>query len=134
VKPRDEAPADFRKLKPALVTSPHGTGEKGSKTKWSFRIEGAEWFCFAGVWDRAHTADGEIESYALVTLPPSRAFEKYHDRQPLIPQREDYTASLDSPAAAKELFAASRPDRYTTDWSELLIVRDTPPAGGKPVA
>ena len=86
------------------------TGEKRGKTKWSLRIEGADWFCFAGVWDRAHTADGEIESYALVTAPPSPSFEKYHDRQPLILRREEYTAWLDSPAAAQDLFATPRPD------------------------
>ena len=63
-----------------------------------------------GRMDRAHTADGDIESYALVTLPPSPAFGKYHDRQPLILQRDEYTAWLDSPAAAKELFATATPD------------------------
>src|SRR5438874_6189128 len=40
------------------------TGEKGSKTKWSFTRSDGDWFCFAGVWDRAQTADGDIESYA----------------------------------------------------------------------
>ena len=49
------------------------TGEKGHKTKWSFRLEGAEWFWLAGIWDRAYTADGDIESFALVTLPPPPA-------------------------------------------------------------
>ena len=86
------------------------TGDKGRKTKWSFRIEGADWFCLAGIWDRAYTADGDIESFALVTLPPSPAFEKYHDRSPLILRREEYAAWLESPAAAEGLFAVPRPD------------------------
>lgn len=81
------------------------TGEKkGQKTKWAFTLPGSEWFCFAGIWDRAHTADGEIESYALVTLPPSPDFEKYHDRSPLVLRPEDYRAWLDSPESAKALF------------------------------
>jgi putative SOS response-associated peptidase YedK len=91
-----------------------GPARKAARPSGAFASRARSGFA-SQAWDRAHTADGEIESYALVTLPPSRAFEKYHDRQPLIPQREDYTASLDSPAAAKELFAASRPD-------DLLIV------------
>ena len=51
------------------------TGEKTPKTKWQFTLPGREWFCFAGIWDRAETADGIIESYALTTLPPSPEFE-----------------------------------------------------------
>ena len=49
------------------------TGEKGRKTKWDIHIAGREWFCFAGIWDKAETADGVIESYALVTMAPKAA-------------------------------------------------------------
>ena len=84
------------------------TGEKTPKTKWQFTLPGAEWFCFAGIWDRAETADGTIESYALTTLPPDPAFEKYHDRAPLILERDDYAAWLDSPASATALFTAPK--------------------------
>ena len=85
------------------------TGEKSLKTKWQFTVPGSEFFCFAGIWDRATTADGEIESYALVTFPPSPDFEKYHDRSPLVLGREDYAAWLDSPASAKTLFMTPKP-------------------------
>jgi putative SOS response-associated peptidase YedK len=80
------------------------TGDKTPKTKWQFTLPGAEWFCFAGIWDRAETADGTIESYALATLPPSPDFEKYHDRSPLVLERSAYAAWLDSPESAKTLF------------------------------
>ena len=63
---------------------------------------------FAGIWDRAETADGTIESYALTTLPPNPAFEKYHDRAPLVLERDDYAAWLDSPASATALFTAPK--------------------------
>jgi putative SOS response-associated peptidase YedK len=95
------------------------TGEKGKKTKWSFRVEDAEWFCFAGVWDRAHTADGDIESFALVTLPPSPAFEKYHDRSPLILRRSEHATWLESPAAAKELITTPRPDNLVVEMAAV---------------
>ena len=73
-------------------------GEKTPKTKWQFTLLGTEWFCFAGIWDRAKTPDGTIESYALTTLPPDPAFERYHDRAPLVLERDDYAGWLDSPA------------------------------------
>jgi putative SOS response-associated peptidase YedK len=76
-------------------------------------VPGADWFCFAGIWDRAHTADGDIESYALATLPPDALFEQYHDRRPLILDREDHAAWLDSPETAKALFTAPK-DRDLT--------------------
>ena len=79
------------------------TGEKSPKTKWQFTVPGSECFCFAGIWDRATTADGEIESYALVTLPNHPEFEQYHDRQPFVLRKDDYTAWLESPAAAQAL-------------------------------
>lgn len=84
------------------------TGDKSPKTKWQFTLPGAEWFCFAGIWDRAETADGVIESYALTTLPPDPAFEKYHDRAPLVLERGDYAAWLASPESARALFAAPK--------------------------
>jgi putative SOS response-associated peptidase YedK len=89
------------------------TGEKGKKIKWRFSVPGAEWFCFAGIWDRAHTADGDIESYALATLPPDALFEQYHDRRPLILDRADYAAWLDSPDTAKALYTEPK-DRDLT--------------------
>ena len=46
------------------------TGAKGHKTKWDIRVVGKGWFCFAGIWDKAETADGVIESYALATMAP----------------------------------------------------------------
>lgn len=66
------------------------TGEKGKKTKWSFSRVDGDWFCFAGLWDRALTADGEIESYSLVTTAAGPDMAKYHNRQPVILERSAY--------------------------------------------
>ena len=60
------------------------------------------------MWDLAETPDGTIESYALTTLPPDPAFEKYHDRAPLVLERDDYAAWLDSPASAAALFTTPK--------------------------
>jgi hypothetical protein len=50
---------------PLVVPGPDQT----PKPKWQFTLPGIDWFCFAGIWDRAETPDGTIESYALTTLP-----------------------------------------------------------------
>ncbi len=72
------------------------TGEKGRKTKWNFSRTDKDWFCFAGLWDRAHTADGDIESYALVTTEAGPDVVAYHNRQPIILERSDYRAWLNT--------------------------------------
>jgi len=91
------------------------TGPKGQKTKWSFRMKDADWFCFAGIWERATTTDGEIESFALVTMPAGPDVQAYHDRQPVILQRGQYkewlnpsrdVAPLLSPPAAGTLLVS----------------------------
>ena len=66
------------------------TGEKGKKTKWSFSRADGQWFCFAGLWDRADTSDGVIESYALITTEAGPDVAPYHNRQPVILERPDY--------------------------------------------
>jgi putative SOS response-associated peptidase YedK len=83
------------------------TGEKGKKTKWSFTRTDKEWFCFAGIWDRAKTADGTIESYALVTVPAGPDILKYHARQPVVLERSEYNGWLASDVSAGQLFKPS---------------------------
>jgi putative SOS response-associated peptidase YedK len=67
------------------------TSLKGKKTKWSFSRSNGEWFCFAGIWDRAHTSDGILESYALITTEAGPDTKPYHTRQPVILERNEYT-------------------------------------------
>ena len=78
------------------------TGPKGKKVKWAFK-PADKWFCFAGVWDRAETADGEIESFALLTGPPGEIMRPFHDRQPMILEESDYEAWLRDDKAAFEM-------------------------------
>jgi putative SOS response-associated peptidase YedK len=87
----------FRRRR-CLVPATHffeWTGEKGSKTMWRFTKAGTDLFCFAGLWERAHTADGPIESFTIVTCPPGPDAAPYHDRQPVILERGDWHAWLD---------------------------------------
>jgi len=92
------------------------TGEKGHKTKWAFKLANAEWFCFAGIWDKAQTEDGEIESFSLVTCEASAYVKPYHDRQPIILDHSNYSLWLDTKIASKAEDLNSR---------EIIIVNQT---------
>ena len=70
------------------------TGEKGKKTKWQFSKPDNDWFCFAGVWDSASTAEGEIQSFALLTQAAGPDMRPYHHRQPVILEPEHYATWL----------------------------------------
>jgi putative SOS response-associated peptidase YedK len=85
------------------------TGPKGKKTKWAFRVKNADWFCFAGIWDRATTSDGEIDSFALVTMPAGPDMQPYHDRQPVILGELQYQAWLDPNASVAPLLVPYPP-------------------------
>ncbi|HEY2179769.1 MAG TPA: SOS response-associated peptidase, partial [Caulobacteraceae bacterium] len=98
----------FRRRR-CLVPATHffeWTGEKGAKTMWRFTKAGADLFCFAGLWERAHTADGAIESFTIVTCAPGPDAATYHDRQPVILEREAWEAWLDLAADPTPLLRA----------------------------
>jgi len=84
------------------------TGEKGHKTKWSFSHADGEWFCFAGLWDEAATADGALESFSFLTTEAGPDVAPYHDRQPVILERKQYAGWLDK---SLPLEAIARPPR-----------------------
>jgi len=71
------------------------TGAKGSKIMWRFAKTGADLFCFAGLWDRAETADGTIESFTVLTCAAGSDAAPYHNRQPVVLERGDWVRWLD---------------------------------------
>jgi putative SOS response-associated peptidase YedK len=86
------------KRRRCLVPATHffeWTGEKGAKVMWKFTKANSEIFCFPGLWDRAHTTDGEIESFTIVTTAPGADCEPYHNRQPVVLERDQWAPWLD---------------------------------------
>jgi len=79
------------------------TGPKGKKVKWTFRPDSGDWFCFAGIWEKAQTAEGGIESFALLTAPGGEIMRPFHDRQPIVLNPETYNAWLNDEMAALEI-------------------------------
>lgn len=71
------------------------SGPKGDKTMWEFSKVGEPLFCFAGLWDRANCADGEIESFTILTTTPGPEAAEVHDRQPVILDRSEWATWLD---------------------------------------
>jgi putative SOS response-associated peptidase YedK len=83
------------------------TGPKGKKVKWRIvRRDGAP-FTFAGIWDRAHTADGTVESFTLLTCAPGPDIAPLHDRQPVIVEPADWKAWLDPANPADRIVRAA---------------------------
>ena len=84
------------------------TGQTGAKTMWRFTRAGADLFCFAGLWDRAHTSDGVVESFTILTCAPGTDCTPYHTRQPVILDAADWGAWLDLSVDATPLLRAGQ--------------------------
>ena len=83
------------------------TGEKGAKTRWRFQRTDGDWFAMAGIWDKAETADGWVESYSIITTKAGPDSAPYHDRQPVILVKRAMTSWLDLSADAAQLLVPS---------------------------
>ena len=85
------------------------TGETGAKTMWLFTAADQPWFCFAGLWDHAQTADGPVDSFTLLTTAAGPDMAPYHDRQPVILARDAWLTWLDLAADPRPLYAPGPP-------------------------
>ena len=59
------------------------------KTPYHIMLKSGDPFCFAGLWDKWVTGDGEIiHSFTIITTSPNELMEQIHDRMPVILPRE----------------------------------------------
>ena len=59
------------------------------KTPYHIMLKSGDPFCFAGLWDKWVTGDGEIiHSFTIITTSPNGLMEQIHDRMPVILPRE----------------------------------------------
>ena len=59
-------------------------------TPWHIRMKNGDAFCFAGLWDKWVSSDGEIvHTFTIITTSPNILMEKIHDRMPVILHRDD---------------------------------------------
>ena len=79
-------------------------GEKGKRTQWKIAPRGDDFHCFAGIWDRADTRDGAMDSFALLTRDAGGTVKDYHDRQPVILSPHECREWLDTGRADFDAF------------------------------
>ncbi len=91
------------------------TGPKGDKVMWRFTKAGSDVFCYAGLWDRADTADGTVESLTIMTCAPGPDFEPYHNRQPVILGPDQWEPWLDLTADAALIMRAGAANTIAID-------------------
>ena len=68
-----------------------------------FSLTDTRIFYMPGIWAHAGTADGPIDSYALITTAPGEDAAEYHHRQPVILRKERLAAWLDLSTSREEL-------------------------------
>lgn len=83
------------------------TGEKRAKTRWMFEKTDGDWFAFARLWDRAETAEGPLESFAVITTEAGEDSRAIHSRQPAIVEKGDFARWLDLSANVADLMRPS---------------------------
>lgn len=72
-----------------------GETPKDKKLRWSFTHGAGEIITLAGLWERAHTADGPIESFTIMTQPSDGHLTDYHHRAPVVIRPADRKVWLD---------------------------------------
>lgn len=91
------------------------TGEKGDKTRWRFERPDADWWLFAGLWDRAETTEGVLESFAIITTDAGPDSAAIHTRQPVVLDKSNFGRWLDLSADVSSLLAPSPPGTFKVD-------------------
>ena len=98
------------------------TGDKGSKTKHTFRRSDDGIIWFAGIWDKATTTDaGEVTSFTILTGPSEGMLADYHTRAPVILEPDDFGVWMDPANDPAEVMAAVRAHRFGVFSPPLLI-------------
>jgi putative SOS response-associated peptidase YedK len=89
------------------------TGEKGSKTKHTFRRADGGVIWFGGIWDRVTTPDeGEVASFSIITSESQGWLADYHTRAPMILEQDEWGRWLDPTSDPETIMRAVRSERF----------------------
>lgn len=89
------------------------TGDKGAKTKHTFRRADGGIIWFAGIWDKVTTPDaGDLTSFTIMTTTSADMLADYHDRAPVILEPEDFDVWMDPTNDPTEVMAECRSHRF----------------------
>jgi len=90
------------------------------KQPYRFRRKDLEPFAFAGIWEFARLAGGEILSAAIIVGEPNSLVGGVNDRMPVMLMSADYDRWLGTGSSADELKSLLRP--YNVDLMEACAV------------
>jgi putative SOS response-associated peptidase YedK len=69
------------------------------KDRWRFTVEGADWFCIAGLWRTGEAG----EAFTMLTTEPGPDVAPYHGRQVAVLAHDRWRAWLDGSGSALDL-------------------------------
>lgn len=87
----------FRRRRCLLLADGFFEWKRGAKPKQPYyiRLEENRPFALAGLWERWHRGDVEIQSCTIITTQANELVAELHDRMPVILDSHDYDAWLD---------------------------------------
>lgn len=94
--------------------------QPGGKQPIYIRLKEGAPFAFGGLWERWHTADREVESFCIITVPPNELCATVHDRMPLILGERSFAQWLDAKASGPAVNSLLRP--YASGQMECFPV------------
>jgi len=85
--------------------------EGSSKQPYLIRLQDADLFALAGIWEswKKPDSDAVIESCAILTTSANRVVGRIHDRMPVILRQEDVDLWLDAKASSQHIDSFMRP-------------------------
>jgi putative SOS response-associated peptidase YedK len=88
---------------------------KKQKQPYCFRMADDKPFAFAGLWERWHGPDGDVESCCILTTEANELVSPVHDRMPVILDPQHFGTWIDrtvqEPAALAPMLRPFDPDR-----------------------
>lgn len=76
---------------------------RGTLMEWEITRRDGGLFMFAGLWDRAETADGPVTSYTILTSKPGPDVAQWHNRQLVALEPSDWETWLDTAQSYERL-------------------------------
>ncbi|MEI6681579.1 MAG: SOS response-associated peptidase [Bacteroidota bacterium] len=116
------------------------------KTPYHIRLKSGEPFCFAGLWDKWVSGDGEIiQTFTIITIAPNELVAGIHDRMPVIIPRAEEKSWLSPrpdpsltgllkpfPADLMEAYPVSKLVNSPKNDSPEMVLADHDPSPGEP--
>jgi len=103
-----------------------------AKQPYAVSLKSGELFAMAGVWDIWQAPDGEVSTFAIVTVPSNEVVDRIHNRMPVFLHQEDESVWLDTStvntSAAQALIQPFPAELMTAEHVSPDIFRRPPPA------